>query len=362
MVKVTVAMASYNHAAYVGQAIESVLSQKNCDLELCIVDDGSTDQTVSEIKKYKDPRIHLICLKSNEGACVALRKAIQAGTGEYVAVLNSDDAFLPGKLAKQARFLDENAAEAAVFGLVEFIDHKGQILTAQNHFYENIFNQPNRTRFEWLRHLFFKGNCLCHPSVMIRRECYREIGYYDPRLVQLPDFDFWLRLLLRYPIHILQEPLIQFRILPHEANTSAPSEAALRRSQWETTHALQNFLTIVSPEEYFSVFPEDQKLFGSYTQLEKPFIVPFGLACQALNGQFYPQVQAAYRLFGMQTLFPLMNRSEIYAGLSSKSGFNLANFGRKMGEYSVFVNEQPHSIRRLIKELGTALKGKIFNR
>ena len=122
-------MASYNHENFVGESIESVLKQTGCDFELIIVDDGSTDGTVKEIKKFKDPRITLHCLEKNQGACIALNQAIQMGRGEYVAILNSDDAFLPDKLRIQEIFLKAHPEVQALFALPQFVDDRGMQLS-----------------------------------------------------------------------------------------------------------------------------------------------------------------------------------------------------------------------------------------
>ena len=93
MPKVTVIMPSYNHEKYVASAVESVLEQTWQDFEIVITDDGSTDNTVDEIRRYKDPRITLFTFKANQGAAFAAKKSIANATGEYLTVLNSDDIF-----------------------------------------------------------------------------------------------------------------------------------------------------------------------------------------------------------------------------------------------------------------------------
>jgi glycosyltransferase involved in cell wall biosynthesis len=319
MAKVTVSMASYNHEKFVGPAIESVLSQTGCDFEYVIVDDGSTDQTVREILKFKDPRIRFIPLEHNRGACVALRKAIEEGTGDYIAILNSDDVFLPGKLEKQVTFLNEHPHIAAVFAYPLLVDEKGHPVGKKS-FCGDSFKQPNRSRHEWLNFFFYNYNALCHPTVMIRRSCYDELGYYDPRFSKLPDFDFWIRLLLKHEIHILPEELIQFRILSNAGNASAPTLEAKYRNQWEHSHILKHYLTIPSIEEYLTIFPEE----APHVRKKNSEFVPFYFANLALRAKVH--TDGIYRLFGLDTLFSLLENSELREKLASDLNFSYSDF------------------------------------
>ena len=198
MPRISVIVPSYSHERCVAESIQSVLDQTYEDFEIIITDDGSTDGTVREIRKFRDTRIKRFCFEKNQGACVAANNCLKEASGEYIAMLSSDDAFLPDKLEKQVTFLDRHPETAAVFGYAEMIDEDGNKFTDETHFYYNIFNQPNRNRHEWLHYFFYKQNCLCHPSVLIRKKCYEDIGSYDERLAQLPDFDFWVRLSLKY--------------------------------------------------------------------------------------------------------------------------------------------------------------------
>lgn len=230
--KVTVAMASYNHERYVGRAIESVLNQSMADFEFCITDDGSTDGTRRVIESFQDPRIKFASLEENRGACYALNHAIRRGAANYVAIINSDDLFSPHKLDRQVKYLDENPEIGAVFTGVDFIQSDGMPLASDKQAVAK-FATENRSRLEWLTQLYYGGNCLAHPSAMVRKECYIYLGYYDERFRQLPDYLMWLRLLQHWNIHIIEERLTAFRIHDDEGNESAPSAEVLRRCEWE---------------------------------------------------------------------------------------------------------------------------------
>ena len=160
--KVSVVMASYNHAAFVRQAIESVLNQSFTDLEMVITDDGSPDATVEVIRSISDARIDLLAFPENHGTCDGINNSISRARGEYLAVLSSDDFFLPGKIARQIEFLDTHPEIGAVFGLPRVVDESGTELTESSHPFTKIFTKVNRNRVQWLRHFFEFGNCLCH--------------------------------------------------------------------------------------------------------------------------------------------------------------------------------------------------------
>ena len=340
MKKVTVAMASYNHEQFVGASIESVLSQTGCDFEFVIVDDGSTDGTVQEIRKFKDPRIRFIPLEKNQGACTALRMAIEGGNGDYVAILNSDDLFLPGKLQKQVSFLDDNPRISAVFAHPMLIDEHGHDL-GEKSFYTNLFKQPNRSRYEWLNRFFYKQNALCHPTVMIRRSCYHELGYYDPRFAQLPDFDFWVRLTLKHEIHILQEELIQFRILSNAGNVSAPKLESSYRHLWELSHVLQRYLTISSVEEYLAIFPEETP-----NVVDKdPELIPFYLGNLALRAQVHEK--SVYRSLGLEILFSLLGNPKLKEKLASQLNYRYSDFLKNTPP--VFYLEPTHKVHPITR-------------
>jgi glycosyltransferase involved in cell wall biosynthesis len=255
MPKVSICIPSFNHEKYVRAAIESVLAQSFQDHEIVVTDDGSTDRTVNEVRSIADARVSLEALPQNYGACIALNSSIRRSKGEYVAILNSDDLFLPGKLEQQVRFLEAHPDVGAVFGYPTFVDETGNQLADGDTFYGEIFKVENRTRPQWLRHFFLRGNALCHPTVLIRRRCYDDVGYYDQALAQLPDLDMWVRLVRRYEIYVIQEPLVGFRILKNNLNASAPRADAVVRLTWEWRRILEHYVAL-DERSLVEAFPE----------------------------------------------------------------------------------------------------------
>ena len=244
MPRVSVVIASYNHERFVRQAVESALGQTFGDIEVCITDDGSSDATPDVIAAIRDERIRFRRFERNRGISAALNDAISRSSGEFVAELNSDDYFLPDKIAVQVGVLDADPGIGAVFGYPAFIDDAGRAVADDDTFYKGVFRVDNRPRAQWLRRFFYSGNCLCHPTSMIRRRCHDEIGLYDERLGQLHDLDLYLRVLGRHAIHVVPEALTMFRILGGEKNASAPRPAVMSRTAWEAERVLRHYLTL----------------------------------------------------------------------------------------------------------------------
>jgi glycosyltransferase involved in cell wall biosynthesis len=118
---VSVIVPSYEHESFVGEAIESVLSQSWHDLELLVTDDASHDGTIDVLREFKDVRLSFEVFDRNRGASAAINAALRRAQGEFVCFLGSDDRFLPGKIELQVGFMRANPQIAALFGLPKFM-------------------------------------------------------------------------------------------------------------------------------------------------------------------------------------------------------------------------------------------------
>ncbi len=240
---VSVVMAAYNHERFVGEAIQSVLAQRGVDFEFLIEDDASSDATPDVVRAIRDPRIAFVAKTRNEGAYATHNNLLRRARGEFVAVINSDDVWPdPDKLAYQAGILQAHPEYGATFGRPAYIDERGNRMSPDANFMGRVFEQPNRSQPKWLRRFFDEGNCLCHPTEMIRRECHERLGPYDNRLRQIADFDMWLRVVKHYNIHVSERELVAFRWIDG-VNTSWPSARNITRTrneEWVTmAHALE---------------------------------------------------------------------------------------------------------------------------
>ncbi len=255
--RVSIIIPSYNHERFVGRAIESALSQTYQDFEIVITDDASTDGSVDVLSTYarQDPRIKLFLNRFNYETH-AINHCIQHSSGEYIAMLSSDDEFFPTKLERQVDFLDRHPEVAAVFTQARIVDEQSRDFPESSHFYCTIFQQPNRSRHEWLRHFFFDGNCLCHPSVLIRRSVYDTLGLYNPLMGALDDLDMWVRICLHHEIHVLADTLVNFRVRDGHANVSADTPENFRRGQFEMIKILDHFVSPDALAQIHLIFPE----------------------------------------------------------------------------------------------------------
>src|SRR3712207_3309219 len=193
MPKVSVVVPSYNHERFVSQSIRSALEQTVSDLEVIVVDDGSRDGSVKVIETIEDPRLRLVTFPENIGAAEATNRGISDATGEFIAILNSDDAWVPNKIEQQLSIFDSRPDLGAVFSWAQFVDEKDQPINPEDLPFGRVFEERNRSRGLWLRRFLLQSNCLCHPSILIRRAVYDKVGLYDERFRQLPDFDMWIR-------------------------------------------------------------------------------------------------------------------------------------------------------------------------
>jgi glycosyltransferase involved in cell wall biosynthesis len=327
MPKVSVLIPAYNHEKYVGCAIQSVLDQHFKDFEIVITDDGSSDKTLERIREFSDPRIKVFIHENNRGAVVTEKTCFENSTGQYIAILNSDDVFLPDKLEKQVRFLDGNIQCGAVFSHAELIDENGDIFSDEKSFYFNIFKQYNRDRYHWLNFFFNYGNCLCHPSVLIRRQCYETIGFYDERFAQLPDFDFWIRLCLRYEIFILPENLVKFRVLPDNKNASAGSPEVQKRFFVEFYQILNNFLSINTYEDFIKIFPRTDITLNHNDNV----LIPYYIAKLCLEKE-----SPLYHFFALNLLYSLFTQEEIVKKIHDNFNFSSAELIKYTGSFDIF--------------------------
>ncbi len=226
--KISVIMATYNHEQFVAETINSVLAQKGVNFEFLIADDGSSDNTWNVVESFRDQRIKSFPNKINRGACTVTNELVEHSRGEYISIINSDDAWIDNKLAHQLDILETNPLIGACFGRAMFVDKEGRPINKQSLPYGTVFDQENRSPGKWLRRFFEMGNCLCHPTMLIRRSCYKQLGLYNNRFRQLPDFDMWVRLVKRYKIHISELDLIKFRVLPGENASSQTATNSIR--------------------------------------------------------------------------------------------------------------------------------------
>lgn len=252
---VSVVMGAYNHQSFVATAVSTVLDQTFGDLELIVVDDGSSDGTPDVVASIKDSRIKLIRLPVNR-AVHPRNLALTHARGRYIAFQNSDDEWQPTKLALQVREMESDSTLSACFTAGELIDEAGQPATGT--WADGLFTTRERSPTRWLRHFFDIGNCLLLPSAVVRRTQLAAIGGFRASLVQLGDFDLWIRLAALGRFRLLPDALTRMRIVAN-ANLSAPNPRAMRRSQLEHAIVLERYLEQPLLDMFDNVFGDISK-------------------------------------------------------------------------------------------------------
>ena len=197
MPKVSVIIPTYNRLPLLEEAVDSVLAQGFEDMELIVVDDGSTDGTAEEMKKYGG-RVRLLQPSGNKGASAARNKGILHARGKYIAFLDSDDLWVKGKLKIQVAFLDDNPHYPICYT-------------------DEIWIRKGKRVNPMLKHAKYSGwifekclpLCTISPSsAMMRRTLFSKVGLFDEALPVCEDYDFWLRVSARFPIFLINRKLI----------------------------------------------------------------------------------------------------------------------------------------------------------
>jgi glycosyltransferase involved in cell wall biosynthesis len=320
---VSVVIPSYNQGMYIEKAINSVLSQDFKDFELLISDDDSPDNSWDIIQRYNDPRIRIFQQQKNLGPVGNLVFLIKETSGKYVALLNSDDYWLPGKLGKQVEIMELDPKLGACFTWADLVDETGEAATGVDAQWGDVFKQPNRTQAEWLNHFFFHGNCICHPSVLIRRDVYNRLGFYNPALRQLPDFDMWIRLVRQYPIHIIQEKLVGH--LRTGGNTSAVNHENTARNMNELLEIFYDFFKEISDEMFVAGFDthfrlKDVSMSRERLHCEKLFLL--------LDSGF---VQHVTRAVAIRGFYEGLRDTKLEQTLLNDYGFSVFNYYQLTG-------------------------------
>jgi len=213
----SVIIPTYNRAGKCIRAVDSVLRQTCQDFDLWVIDDGSTDDTRAVLEPYAS-RINYR-YQPNQGACVARNTGIQHSKGRYIAFLDSDDRWLPGKLAAMAETIQAHPEVGIFYSSVTNVTEDGRVL-----WQVNARNVRGSTYLELL-----KADFMVLSSVVVKRDCLEDTGLFDPSVKMSEDWDLLIRLARRYPIFPLPQTLVIFEY-------SAPEKKTRDYQQWITEH------------------------------------------------------------------------------------------------------------------------------
>jgi glycosyltransferase involved in cell wall biosynthesis len=211
---VSIVIPCFNHAQFLAEAVESALAQTHPRVEVLVVDDGSTDNTAAIVARYEGVR----CIRRPNGGAPSARNAgLAASAGELVAFLDSDDRLLPEAIAIGVEALAGRSESAAAVGAPRDIDAGGKPL-----------NVPQQPLIHTDHYLALLKSCfiLSGSSVLFRRSALERVGGFDERLALGDDYDLYLRLARRYPIHCHGRVVTEYR--RHAASLTRNPAATLR--------------------------------------------------------------------------------------------------------------------------------------
>jgi glycosyltransferase involved in cell wall biosynthesis len=208
-------MTSYQYERYLAHAINSVLAQTVADLELIIVDDGSTDQSPQIIRSYaeKDSRVKPIFITVNHGIAYAMNTGIDAAEGKFIAFISSDDIWVPQKLEGQLKVL-ENDEDLVVWTEGVIIDAQGK---PTGETFTQVHGSERRIKSGDIFNELLKGNFIFGSSRILKRSNLDGIRW-NVNLKYLNDYQFAVDLARKYRFYFLPEPLTMYRI--HGQNTA----------------------------------------------------------------------------------------------------------------------------------------------
>jgi len=198
---VSIITPSFNQGAFIGATIESVLAQDYPQIEFLVVDGGSTDTTLDRLRSYGE-RVRWIS-EPDHGQADAINKGVALTRGPILAWLNADDVYLPGAVTRAVADLQAHSQAALIYGQAELIERGGALL--------GPCSQVQPFNLDRLIHYL---DFIVQPATFFRRDAFLAVGGVDAGLCYCLDYDLWIKLALRYPVHYLPAVLARERIYP----------------------------------------------------------------------------------------------------------------------------------------------------
>jgi glycosyltransferase involved in cell wall biosynthesis len=311
MPKVSVVILTYNRAAFLLTAIQSVLNQTFHNFEIIVVDDGSQDQTTEMVRSLTDQRIRYLRHEANKGQAASRNTGIRQALGEYVAFLDDDDEWLPQKLEKQVALLDSSSCRVGIV-YTGFYSMEGST--------KRVINRFIPEKRGYAVKAMCQRNWIGTPStVLIRRVCFDKTGLFDEGLASAVDYDMWLRISNEFEIDYIREPLVYYRV--HDNRISANHESRVR--------GLEGLL-----RKHASFFELDRKNYGRrYSSLGIHY---------CFSGNTKKGREALFRAI---KLYPFGVRHYYNLCLSLFGADNFRRFKRLRDHFSVFNDPLPRFLR-----------------
>jgi len=212
-INVSVCIASYNHAPYLREMLDSVLAQTYKNFEVVVVDDASPDNSLEILREYagkfENFRVYTHENQANKGISMTLNLAIEKAQGNYIVFVGSDDVLYPDALENQIKEFEKKSDLAFVYGKCRCIDQNGKIL-------DKILGE-NSENLPLSMDEIIMSNGIPAVTVMARKECLEFVGLYDKDLT-FSDWHLWVKLLAHFEMGFIDRFICKYRI--HDKNTS----------------------------------------------------------------------------------------------------------------------------------------------
>lgn len=200
---VSVVIPTFDYGHYLADAVRSALGQTWTAREVIVVDDGSTDHTPEVLRQFSGDII--VIRKQNAGLSAARNTGIAAATGAFIAILDADDVWVPHKLERQLAVFRDHPETGVVSCAATQVDADlGHI--------RMLPCPANRDVAQLRRDLALRNVVSGGSAALVRRECFDTVGLFDESLRSSEDWDMWLRIVRRFPIRFVEEPLVAIRV------------------------------------------------------------------------------------------------------------------------------------------------------
>jgi len=242
---VSVIIPAYNAERFIRDALDSVLNQSYSNIELIVVDDGSTDRTAEIVNEYGNK---ICCFnKVNGGVATARNLGIKHSLGKYVAFLDADDIWEAEKIEKQVIFLEKNIDFGIVTTSVFFID----IFGAPSHGFSLRSIYP---KDGWNFENLLKRFCLFPSAILVRKDVVNAVGFFDDDQSAAEDIDYFLRILKKYKLAVIDEPLTRYRIRNSDSLGSSVYSYMEREKVLRKYDGMIEIKPSVMKEAYFNLY------------------------------------------------------------------------------------------------------------
>jgi glycosyltransferase involved in cell wall biosynthesis len=236
--RICVLMPAHNAEPYIAAAVRSALDGGEPDVEVVVVDDGSTDGTIAAVRELEDPRVTVIPISASGGPARPRNVALQHARAPYVAMLDADDVLKPNWLLESADALDRHAVAGFAFGDFERMDADGNVFeTSASYAYPTFRKLKSEPAGDdWclipqneLAHGLIYGNFIGTSSVVLRRDLVVAVGGFDESLPNADDVDLWYRLAHRCGALYSSRLAYSYRVLANSVARGPPLRTALSR-------------------------------------------------------------------------------------------------------------------------------------